>query len=58
MCQLCIFLIVCGDVHITIFEVRRGLDIKLYASCEVILGSIIYAPMPLTNNITTTPSLP
>ncbi|CAF3377542.1 unnamed protein product [Rotaria socialis] len=49
---------VCGDVHITIFEVRRGLDIDLYASCEVVLGSIIYAPMPLTNNITTTPSLP
>ncbi|CAF3421894.1 unnamed protein product, partial [Rotaria sp. Silwood2] len=48
----------CGDVHITIFEVRRGLDIHLYASCEVILGSIIYAPMPFTTNTTTTPSVP
>ncbi|CAF2851219.1 unnamed protein product [Rotaria sp. Silwood2] len=51
-------LVVCGDVHITIFEVRRGLDIHLYASCEVILGSIIYAPMPFTTNTTTTPSVP
>ncbi|CAF1334615.1 unnamed protein product [Rotaria sordida] len=49
---------VCGDVHITIFEVRRGLDIHLYASCEVILGSIIYAPMPLTTNTTVTQSVP
>ncbi|CAF1588247.1 unnamed protein product [Rotaria sp. Silwood1] len=49
---------VCGDVHITIFEVRRGLDIHLYASCEVILGSIIYAPMPLTTNTTVTPTVP
>lgn len=41
---------VCIDVRITIFEVRRGLDIQSLASCEIILGSIIYAPMPTTNN--------
>jgi hypothetical protein len=48
------FFVVCGDIRITIFEVRRGLDLQVYASCEIILGSIIYAPMPLTTNTTTT----
>lgn len=51
------FFLVCGDIRITIFEVRRGLDIQAFASCEIILGSIIYAPMPFTNN-TTIPTSP
>jgi hypothetical protein len=45
---------VCRDIRITIFEVRRGLDIQSLASCEIVLGSIIYAPMPSTTNTTTT----
>ena len=52
------FVLVCGDIHITIFEVRRGLDMQFYASCEVVLGSIIYAPMPITINKTAAPSAP
>ena len=48
--------LVCRDVRITIFEVRRGLDIQSLASCEIILGSIIYAPMPSTSNATMTTS--
>ncbi|CAF0744080.1 unnamed protein product [Adineta ricciae] len=46
---------VCNDVRITIFEVRRGLDLQALASCEIVLGSIIFAPMPLTTNTSTTP---
>jgi hypothetical protein len=39
----------------TLFELRKGLDVHALASCEIILGSIIYAPMhSLTNANTTT----
>lgn len=47
------FSLVCGDIHITIFEVRRGIDAR-FKFCEVILGSIIFAPMPLANNESST----
>ncbi|CAF0942255.1 unnamed protein product [Adineta steineri] len=50
---------VCADIRMTIFEVRRGLDLQALASCEIILGSIIYAPMPLAmNNTTSATALP
>jgi insulin receptor len=48
-------ILVCGDVRITLFELRRGLDVHALASCEIILGSVTYAPMhSLTNANTTT----
>ena len=48
---------VCGDVRITLFEVRRGLDFQALAACEIILGSVTYAPMhSLTDtNLNATP---
>ncbi|CAF1027588.1 unnamed protein product [Adineta ricciae] len=46
---------VCGDVRITLFELRRGLDTQALSACEIILGSMTYAPMhSLTNANTTT----
>ncbi len=53
-----VFLLVCADIRITIFEVRRGLDLQAYASCEIVLGSLVFAPMPFTTNTTATPPAP
>jgi len=35
-------------------EIGQGVDPKKWIPCEIILGSIIYAPMPLTTNFTAT----
>jgi hypothetical protein len=48
-----ISILVCGDVRITLFELRRGLDIHSLSLCEIILGSITYAPMHTITNIST-----
>lgn len=54
---LCIFsIIVCGNVRITLFELKRGLDVAALKSCEIILGSITYAPMHALSNLSTTHS--
>jgi hypothetical protein len=51
-------ILVCGDVRITLFELRRGLDIHALASCEIILGSVTYAPMHSLTNASTTNTTP
>ena len=58
--EICCLFLVCVDITITILEVRRGLDIQQLAACEIILGSIIYAPMPFASNsaVTTNTSTP
>ncbi|UJR32168.1 hypothetical protein I4U23_019634 [Adineta vaga] len=45
---------VCGDIRITLFELRRGLDNQALSLCEIILGSITYAPMHSLTNASTT----
>jgi hypothetical protein len=51
-------ILVCGDVRITLFELRRGLDIRALSSCEIILGSVTYAPMHSLTNANTTTTTP
>ncbi|CAF1494022.1 unnamed protein product [Adineta steineri] len=48
----------CGDVRVTLFELRRGLDVHALAACEIILGSVTYAPMHSLTNVNTTTTTP
>ncbi|CAF5221865.1 unnamed protein product, partial [Rotaria magnacalcarata] len=35
----------CGDIRVTLFELKRDFDVHTLSSCEISLGSVIYAPM-------------
>ena len=56
--EVILVLLVCDDVRITLFELRRGVDAHALSLCEIILGSIIYAPMNSVSNISYTNSSP
>ncbi|CAF1052500.1 unnamed protein product [Rotaria sordida] len=48
---------VCGDIRVTLFELRRGFDAHALSSCEISLGSVTYAPMHSLINANTTISI-
>ncbi|CAF3486815.1 unnamed protein product [Rotaria sp. Silwood1] len=48
---------VCGDIRVTLFELRRGFDAHALSSCEISLGSVTYAPMHSLINASTTTTI-
>ncbi|CAF4314769.1 unnamed protein product [Rotaria sp. Silwood2] len=48
---------VCGDIRVTLFELRRGFDAHAISSCEISLGSVTYAPMHSLVNASTITSI-
>ncbi|CAM4976217.1 unnamed protein product, partial [Rotaria socialis] len=48
---------VCGDIRVTLFELKRGFDVHALSSCEISLGSVTYAPMHYLANASTITSI-
>ncbi|CAF1675636.1 unnamed protein product [Rotaria magnacalcarata] len=48
---------VCGDIHVTVFELKTGFKNDQLLLCEISLGSVTYAPMNSVKNASTTTSI-